>query len=232
MDMKRYQELKEQVWKSNMELFNKNIVVHTFGNVSGVDRNEGIIAIKPSGVKYLDLKAEDMVLVDFENRVVESKLKPSSDTRTHIVLYKSFKNIGGVAHTHSTYATAWAQTKKSIPCYGTTQADHIPTAIPCTKDLTNKQIKGDYETETGHQIVKECININTQESGMILVAGHGPFTWGRDPEEAVYNTVMLEEIAKLSWLTILLNPDVKPLNKTLINKHYQRKHGDKSYYGQ
>ena len=230
--MNRFEELKERVWKCNLELFNKNLVVHTFGNVSGVDRNEGIIAIKPSGIKYSDLKSEDIVLVDFDNKVIDSKLKPSSDTKTHIVLYKSFQNIGGVAHTHSSYATAWAQARKSIPCFGTTQADHIAGEIPCTKNLTKKQILNDYETETGNQIVKKLRGSNSEKSGMILVAGHGPFTWGIDPEEAVYNTIMLEEIAKISWFTIVIDRNTKPIGKTLINKHFFRKHGDKSYYGQ
>ena len=230
--MKRFEVLKERVWKCNLELFNKNLVVHTFGNVSGVDRNEGIIAIKPSGIKYSDLKSEDMVLIDFENNVIDSKLKPSTDSKTHILLYKSFKNIGGVAHTHSPFATAWAQARKPIPCFGTTQADHIRGEIPCTKDLTAKQISRNYEIETGNQIVKKLRSSNSEKSGMILVAGHGPFSWGMDPEEAVYNTIMLEEIAKISWYTISINPEAKPISKKLIDKHFLRKHGEKAYYGQ
>ncbi len=230
--MKRFEELKERVWKCNMELFGKNLAVHTFGNVSGVDRKEGIVAIKPSGVRYDMMKPEDIVLVDFGNKVIDSKLKPSTDFNTHLVLYKSFQHIGGVAHTHSPFATAWAQTKKSIPCFGTTQADHIRGEIPCTRDLTDKQISGDYETETGNQIVEKLCSSNSEKSGMILVAGHGPFTWGTNPEQAVYNTIMLEEIAKISWYTIAIDPEAKPICKTLIDKHYLRKHGVKAYYGQ
>ena len=230
--MKRFEELRERVWKCNMELFEKKLVVHTFGNVSGIDRKEGIVAIKPSGVSYKALKPEDIVLVDLDNKVIDSKLKPSTDFRTHLVLYKSFQDIGGVAHTHSPFATAWAQAKRSIPCFGTTQADHIRGEIPCTKDLTDKQIAGDYEAETGIQIVEKVFSSNSEKSGMILVAGHGPFTWGIDPELSVYNTIMLEEIAKISWYTITIDPNAKPISKTLIDKHFLRKHGGKAYYGQ
>lgn len=228
--MKRFEELKERVWKCNMELFEKKFVVHTFGNVSGIDRKEGIIAIKPSGVSYKTIKPEDIVLVDFDNKIIEGKLKPSTDFKTHLVLYKSFKNIGGVAHTHSPFATAWSQAKKNIPCFGTTHADHIQGGIPCTKDLTGKQISSDYETETGNQIVEKLSD--SENPGMILVAGHGPFTWGINPEQAVYNTMMLEEIAKIAWYTIAIDPNVKPISKALIDKHYLRKHGKKAYYGQ
>ncbi|HSD63735.1 MAG TPA: L-ribulose-5-phosphate 4-epimerase AraD, partial [Ignavibacteriaceae bacterium] len=209
--MKRFEDLKERVWKCNMELFEKNLVVHTFGNVSGIDRKEGIIAIKPSGVSYKTIKPEDIVLVDFDNKIIEGKLKPSTDFKTHLVLYKSYKNIGGVAHTHSPFATAWAQAKKNIPCFGTTHADHIQGDIPCTKDLTGKQISGDYETETGNQIVEKLSD--SENPGMILVAGHGPFTWGINSEQAVYNTMMLEEIAKIAWYTIAIDPNVKPISK-------------------
>ena len=228
--MKRFQELKQRVWECNMELFAKALVFHTFGNVSGIDRKEGIIAIKPSGVSYQTMKSEDMVLVDFDNKIIEGKLKPSTDFKTHLALYKSFQSIGGVAHAHSPFATAWAQAKKSIPCFGTTHADHIYGEIPCTKDLSDKQISGDYETETGNQIV-ECIS-DSENPGMILVSGHGPFTWGIDPEQSVYHLIMLEEIAKISWYTIAIDPNVKPISKALIDKHFLRKHGKKAYYGQ
>jgi L-ribulose-5-phosphate 4-epimerase len=230
--MSSFKELKELVWKCNIDLYNKNLVVHTFGNVSGVDRENGIVAIKPSGVPYSELKPKDIVLVDFGNNLVDSKLKPSSDTKTHLVLYKTFKNIGGVAHTHSTFATAWAQAKGPIPCYGTTHADHIQGEIPCTRDLSDKQINGDYETETGKQIVKKFSRLSPDEVCMILVAGHGPFTWGKDPEEAVYNTIMLEEIAKIAFITININPNAETLKQTLIDRHFLRKHGGKKYYGQ
>lgn len=230
--MRRFDELKERVWKCNMELFERKLVVHTFGNVSGIDRKEGIIAIKPSGVSYESLKPEEIVLVDLENKVIDSILKPSTDLKTHIVLYKSFQEIGGVAHTHSPFATAWAQAKQPIPCFGTTHADHIQGDIPCTNDLTDKQISGDYETETGNQIVEMVCNSDTDNPGMILVAGHGPFTWGTTPEQAVYNTSMLEELAKIGLYTITINPEAKPISKTLLNKHFFRKHGKKAYYGQ
>ena len=230
--MKRFEELKERVWKCNMELFAKNLVVHTFGNVSGIDRKEGIIAIKPSGVSYQTMKPEDIVLVDFEGKVIEGKLKPSTDFRTHLILYKSYQKVGGVAHTHSPFSTAWAQAKKPIPCFGTTQADHIQGEIPCTNDLSDKQISGDYETETGNQIIEKICSSKSETSGMILVAGHGPFTWGTDPEQAVFNMIMLEEIAKISWYTLTINPDAKPICKKLIDKHFLRKHGKKAYYGQ
>jgi L-ribulose-5-phosphate 4-epimerase len=230
--MKKFAELKERVWKCNMELFERKLVVHTFGNVSGIDRKEGIIAIKPSGVGYHLLKPEDIVLVDMENKVIDSKLKPSTDFKTHLVLYKSFKEIGGVVHTHSPFATAWAQAKISIPCFGTTHADHIQGEIPCTDDLTDEQISGDYETETGNQIIQKLCSPDIKNPGMILIAGHGPFTWGTNPEQAVYNTTMLEEIAKIAWYTITINPKAKPISKTLLNKHFLRKHGKKAYYGQ
>ncbi|NIT61534.1 MAG: L-ribulose-5-phosphate 4-epimerase AraD [Aliifodinibius sp.] len=225
-------ELKEGVWRCNMELFNKNLVIQTFGNVSGIDREKDIIAIKPSGIPYPELTSDKIVLVDLKNRIIDTKYKPSSDTKTHIVLYKAFPNIGGVVHTHSPYATAWAQAKRSIPCLGTTHADHVQGEIPCTEELTDEQIMGDYETETGNQIVKRFSSISPDEVEMVLVAGHGPFTWGNTPEKAVYNTVMLEEIARISFLTFAINPGVESLKRSLIDKHYLRKHGKDSYYGQ
>lgn len=230
--MSLLKELRERVWRCNMDLYNKNLVVHTFGNVSGIDRERGIMAIKPSGVPYTDLRSDDIVIVDMENNIVDSKLKPSSDTKTHLVLYKAFSNIGGVAHTHSPNATAWAQAKRTIPCYGTTHADHVQGEIPCTDDLSDEQIKNDYERETGYQIVKRFSNISPDEVGMVLVAGHGPFTWGKTPEEAVNNTIMLEEIAKISQMTLNINPNAETLKQTLIDKHYLRKHGKDPYYGQ
>jgi L-ribulose-5-phosphate 4-epimerase len=215
-----------------MDLFRNNLVVHTFGNVSGIDRAQNIIAIKPSGIPYPELTADKIVLVDLENKVVDSKYKPSSDTRSHLVLYKAFYNISGIVHTHSPYATAWAQAKRSIPCLGTTHADHVPGDIPCTAELSDKQIKGDYESETAHQIVKKFSNISPDEVQMVLVAGHGPFTWGKSPEQAVYHSLMLEEIAKIGLFTLFINPGVESLKKALIDKHYFRKHGKDSYYGQ
>jgi L-ribulose-5-phosphate 4-epimerase len=225
-------ELKEHVWKCNMELFDKGLVAQTFGNVSGLDRESGILAIKPSGIPYSELKPEQMVLVDLNNRVIDGNLNPSSDTKTHTVLYKAFPLIGGIVHTHSTYATAWAQAKKPIPCFGTTHADYIQTEIPCTEDLSDEQIVGDYEIETGNQIVKRLWNLSYNEVQVILVAGHAPFSWGLSSQEAVQNAIMLEEIAKLALLTLELNPVSTCIKKTLLNKHYLRKHSVTAYYGQ
>lgn len=225
-------ELKERVWLCNMDLFKKNLVVQTFGNVSAIDRDKGIIAIKPSGVPYSVLTPDKIVLVDLNNKVIDSNLKPSSDTPTHSILYNAFSQIGGIVHTHSPYATAWAQAKKSVPCLGTTHADFIQGEIPCTDELTDDQIRGDYETETGKQIIKRFTNILPEDVEMVLVANHGPFTWGRTAEDAVHNTVILEELAKISLLTILVEPDVKGIKKSLLDKHYLRKHGNNAYYGQ
>ena len=230
--MRKFDELKERVWRCNLELVNHNLVIHTFGNVSGIDRKESVVAIKPSGIPYNKLKKDDIVLVDLNNKIVQGELKPSSDTKTHTLLYKTFPQIGGIVHTHSTYATAWAQAKKPIPCLGTTQADSIQGEIPCTDELTREQIKGDYEIETGNQIIKKLSNISPIEVQMILVSGHAPFTWGKTPEEAVVNTIILEEIAKNTLFTLNINPNVESLNKFLLDKHYLRKHGKNSYYGQ
>ena len=230
--MSSLKELREKVYECNMELQRKQLVVCAFGNASGIDRNKGIFAIKPSGIPYPELTPDNIVLVDLENRTIDSKHKPSSDTKTHTVLYKHFPEIGGIIHTHSTYATAWAQAMKPIPCLGTTQADHLPGEIPCTKVITDKQIKGDYETETGKQIIKRFKNLSYQEAPMVLAACHGPFTWGESPEQAVYNSVILEEIAKLALLTLIINPEAKDIKKTLIDKHFYRTHGKNAYYGQ
>lgn len=230
--MSEYKELKEKVWLCNMELYNKGLVVQTFGNASGIDRNKSVIAIKPSGISYRDFQSEDVVIVDLENKVVEGVLNPSSDTKTHLVLYKNCPQIGSIIHTHSTFATAWAQAKKPIPCYGTTHADYAQCEIPCTDDLSDEQISGDYELETGNQIIKKLSEGYLKKTQMILVAGHAPFTWGKDTSEALQNTILLEEIAKLAFLTTILNPDALSLSDILLDKHYLRKHGSKAYYGQ
>ena len=230
--MSRFDEIKQQVYKSNIELTRQGLVICTFGNVSAVDRNKGIIAIKPSGVSYDVLKPEDIVIVDLDGNVVEGSFNPSSDTKTHLVLYNHFQEIGGVAHTHSTYAVAWAQAAKPIPILGTTHADHLHVDIPCTDFMTRAMIQGDYELETGNQIIKRFKEISYQEIEMVLVAGHGPFAWGKTPEKAVYNSVVLEELAKMALLTLQINPDISRLDEALIQKHYQRKHGSKAYYGQ
>lgn len=230
--MASFKDLKERVWLCNLELFKKNLVVQTFGNVSAINRDKGIIAIKPSGVPYSELTPDKIVLVDLDNKVIDSDLKPSSDTPTHSVLYNSFSQIGGIAHTHSPYATAWAQAKKPIPCFGTTHADFVQGDIPCTDELTDEQIKGDYEVETGNQIIKRFANISPEEVEMVLVANHGPFTWGKTAEDAVYNTVILEELAKISLFTIMIEPGATGIHKSLLDKHFLRKHGKNAYYGQ
>ena len=230
--MSAFDALKHQVWEGNMELPFRNLVIYTFGNVSGIDREQGIFAIKPSGVPYEELTPESMVLVDMDNRIVEGRLNPSSDTRTHTVLYRSFPNIGGIVHTHSPYATAWAQAVRPIPCLGTTHADHVPGEIPCTVVISDGCICGDYEEETGNQILERFASLSYEDVEMVLVACHGPFTWGKTPEKAVYNSVVLEELAKIALLTTLLNPEIGCLKETLLQKHYCRKHGKDAYYGQ
>jgi L-ribulose-5-phosphate 4-epimerase len=215
-----------------MELPKRNLVTYTFGNVSGIDRDSGIIAIKPSGVPYEELTPEMIVLVDMDYKTVDSKFNTSSDTKTHIVLYKEYPHIGGIVHTHSTYATAWAQAQVDIPCLGTTHADHLPGEIPCTELISDERINGDYEEETGNLIIERFRDISTEYTEMALVAGHGPFTWGKTPEKAVYNSVILEELAKMAFLTVSIEPYMEPLKKTLTDKHFFRKHGANAYYGQ
>jgi L-ribulose-5-phosphate 4-epimerase len=230
--MSRYSQLKEQVYQCNVELPEHDIVVYNFGNASAIDRQQGVIAIKPSGVMYDVLRPEDIVVLDLAGRVVEGKLRPSSDTSTHLVLYNSFANIGGVVHTHSRYAVAWAQAAVPIPILGTTHADHLHLDIPCTAFMTDDMIKRNYEVETGHQILNTFENLSYEEIEMVLVAGHGPFTWGKTVEKAVYNSVILEELARMAFLTIQINPQASRLKDALIQKHYQRKHGPDAYYGQ
>lgn len=227
-----FKELKREVFEANLELVNRGLVIYTWGNVSQVDRNAGIMAIKPSGVSYSDMKADDMVLVDMENNVVEGTMRPSSDTKTHTHLYRHFDNIGGVTHTHSTYATAWAQAKQAIPCFGTTHADFAHGEIPCTGELTNEQITRDYEEETGVQITDTYKDRNPIETPMVVVAGHAPFTWGKDGAQSVYHAVVLEEIARMAYLTRTLNPHSELLKQEVADKHYLRKHGKNAYYGQ
>lgn len=227
-----YTELKRAAYEANMELDRRKLVVYNFGNVSEIDRAKGVIAIKPSGVPYADLTPDDMVIVDLDNTVVEGKLKPSSDTRTHTYLYRHFASIGGVTHTHSTFATAWAQTQRPIPCFGTTHADFVYGDIPCTALITDAQIARDYEEETGVQITDCFAGRNPDEAPMVIVAGHGPFTWGKDAAKAVYNAVILEEVAHMAYLTQTLRPDIRSLKQTIIDKHFLRKHGKNAYYGQ
>jgi L-ribulose-5-phosphate 4-epimerase len=227
-----YTELKRAAYEANMELDRRKLVVYNFGNVSEIDHAKGVIAIKPSGVPYADLSPEDMVVVDLENAVVEGRLKPSSDTRTHTYLYRHFDHIGGVTHTHSTFATAWAQAQMDIPCLGTTHADFVYGDIPCTAVITDTQIQRDYEEETGVQITDCFKQRSPDESPMVIVAGHGPFTWGKDAAKAVYHAVILEEVAHMAYLTRTLKPNIRPLKQTIIDKHFLRKHGKNAYYGQ
>ena len=227
-----YLELKREVYEANMELQRKNLVVYTWGNVSQIDRAKGVIAIKPSGVAYEKMSPDDIVIVDLENKIVEGKLRPSSDTKTHTHLYRHFDSIGGVTHTHSTYATAWAQTQQAIPCFGTTHADYAYGEIPCTAVMTDEQVERDYEEETGVQITDCFVRRNPNEVPMVIVAGHAPFTWGKNAADAVYHAVILEEIARMAYLTKTLQPNTPPLKQTLVDKHYLRKHGKNAYYGQ
>jgi L-ribulose-5-phosphate 4-epimerase len=225
------EELKDKVCKANLDLVKNGLVIHTWGNVSGRDFKSGLIVIKPSGVSYKSMKAEDMVVIDPEGKVVEGGYKPSTDAPTHIVLYNKFKGIGGVVHTHSTYATSWAQAGKAIPPLGTTHADHYYGAVPCTRSLTDNEIMDDYEVNTGNIIVQAMASVDPLTLPSVLVNGHGPFCWGKNPEDALYNAVALEEIARMAFYTVLLGK-TEPLDKALLDKHFNRKHGKDSYYGQ
>lgn len=227
-----YIELKREVWEANMELHSRGLVLYTWGNVSQIDRDRGVLAIKPSGVPYERLTADDIVVVDLENQRVEGRLNPSSDTRTHTYLYRHFADIGGVTHTHSTYATAWAQAQRDIPCFGTTHADYAYGAIPCTAVMSDRQIERDYEEETGAQITDAFEGRKPLETPMVIVAGHGPFTWGKNATESVYHAVVLEEIARMAYLTRVIDPSRGPLKQSIVDKHYLRKHGEDAYYGQ
>ncbi|MCX6143978.1 MAG: L-ribulose-5-phosphate 4-epimerase AraD [Ignavibacteriales bacterium] len=230
--MSSLKELKERVWRCNKDLPQLGLVIRAFGNVSGIDREKGFVAIKPSGVMYDDLTVDNIVVVDLEDKIVEGKLRPSSDTKTHTYLYRAFPEIGGVVHTHSTYAVAWAQAMKPIPIMGTTHADLLATDVPCTDLMSDEMIQGDYERETGKQIANAFAARSYKETPMVLVAGHGPFTWGDSPEKALYHSQMLEELAKMAALTLQINPSTPRLKKTLVDKHFKRKHGPDSYYGQ
>ena len=226
-------QLKQDVCRTNLDLVKEGLVIQTWGNASGIDRARGLVVIKPSGVSYRRMKPVDMVVVSLKTgRVVEGRLKPSSDTPTHLVLYRAFPEIGGVVHTHSLQATAWAQARRKIPAYGTTQADYWFGEVPCTRALTPREIKGDYETNTGHVIVESFKKLNPREHPAVLVAGHGPFTWGRDVDDAVHNAVVLEFVARLASETLRINPRTKPMESALLQKHFLRKHGKNAYYGQ
>lgn len=229
-----YSELKKECFEANMLLPKLELVIYTFGNISCIDRNRGVFAIKPSGVDYESMSHHDIVIVDLDGKTVEGKLRPSSDTNTHCVLYKAFGDIGAIVHTHSTFASAWAQSLRSIPIYGTTHADHLTTDVPCTKLMAGNRIVHDYETETGNQIV-DCFanqSLNPNQIQMVLVAGHGPFAWGENAGKAVYNAKVMEMLAQMAFLTEQINPSSVRLKETLIAKHYERKHGKNAYYGQ
>jgi L-ribulose-5-phosphate 4-epimerase len=232
--MSNYQDIKQQAYEANMQLPKLGLVLFTFGNVSAADREKGVFAIKPSGVPYEDLTPEKMVIVDFDGNTVEGTLRPSSDTKTHAVLYKHWEDIGGVVHTHSTYGTAWAQAQKAIPIFGTTHADHLTVDIPCAPPMDDAMIKGNYEYETGFQIMNhfESLGLSHKEVEMILVGNHAPFTWGKTAEKAVYNSAVLEAVAQMALLTQQINPQAPKLKDSLIEKHYERKHGAGAYYGQ
>lgn len=232
--MSNYKNIREEAYEANMQLPKFGLVIFTFGNVSAADNELGVFAIKPSGIPYEDLSPDKMVVVDFDGKTIYGKLRPSSDTLTHAVLYNNWENINGIAHTHSTYATAWAQSQRDIPIFGTTHADYNIIDIPCAQPMDDENIKGNYEYETGFQIIN-CIKekaYNYEEVEMILVGNHGPFTWGKSASKAVYNSAVLEAIAKMAFITEQINADAPRLKDSLKSKHWQRKHGPDSYYGQ
>ena len=237
--MSKYQTIKEQAYEANMQIPAQHLALYTWGNVSAFDKAAGVFAIKPSGVPYPELTADSMVIVDLDGKVVEGNLRPSSDTPTHVVLYKEFAvndgaNINGIIHTHSTYAVSWAQAVRPVPLFGTTHADHIQTEVPCTPYLSEEAVKNDYERETGNLIVSHFRNLhlNPNEVNMVLVGGHGPFAWGATADKAVYNAAVLEEVSRMALNTVMIQPGATTLPAYIIDKHYQRKHGPNAYYGQ
>ncbi|MEJ5994992.1 L-ribulose-5-phosphate 4-epimerase [Pedobacter sp. Du54] len=232
--MNIYQSIKEQAYEANMQLPKLNLVLFTFGNVSAADQQQGIFAIKPSGVPYEELTVDKMVVVDFDGNTIEGDLRPSSDTKTHAVLYKNWSHIEGIVHTHSTFATAWAQSQRAIPIFGTTHADHLTVDIPCAPPMNDEMIKGNYEYETGFQIINhfKALDLSYKEVEMVLVGNHAPFTWGKTAQKAVYNSAVLETVAQMALLTEQINPQAPKLKDSLIRKHFDRKHGADAYYGQ
>ena len=227
-----YQELKERAWAAHQEIPRRGLAIYTFGNVSALDAARGVMAIKPSGVEYEKLGVDDLVVVDMAGEIVEGKLRPSSDTPTHLVLYRAWKGIGGVVHTHSTYASGWAQARRAIPIYGTTHADHLAEDVPCTAVMSDEAVERDYEVETGNQILDCFRSRDPLHTPMVLVAGHGPFAWGETPEKAIYHAAVLEELAQMAFVTRTLDPEATRLPDRLIRKHFERKHGKNAYYGQ
>jgi L-ribulose-5-phosphate 4-epimerase len=226
------QHLREQVLEANLELVRKNLVLYTFGNASGISRADGLVVIKPSGVPYEEMKPEHLVVTDLDGKIVEGNLRPSSDLPTHLVLYRVFPDIGGVAHTHSEYATSWAQARKPIPCFGTTHADYFHGPVPVTDEMPDQEIADEYEKNTGNAIVRALKHTTASETPGVLVANHGPFAWGKDPEDAAHNAVILEVIARMACFTLTINPAAQPAKSVLHDKHYLRKHGKNAYYGQ
>ena len=225
------EELKAKVCKANLDLVGHGLVIFTWGNVSAIDRETGLVVIKPSGVSYDNMKPSDMVVVDLDGNIVEGDLNPSSDTPTHLALYRAWPEIGGVVHTHSTYATAWAQAGLDIPNIGTTHSDYFHKAIPCTEDMTEEEVKGAYELETGNVIVRRFEGMNPSHTPGVLVKNPGPFSWGKDASDAVHNAVVMEQVAKMAYISFGVNPGLS-MNEHLIEKHFSRKHGPNAYYGQ
>ena len=232
--MRTYEKIKQEAYYANMQLPKLGLVIFTFGNVSVADQEQNVFAIKPSGMPYAELSPDKMVIVDFNGEILEGNLRPSSDTKTHAVLYKNWHQINSIVHTHSTFATAWAQAQRSIPIFGTTHADHLTVDIPCAPPMEDTMIEGDYEYQTGLQIINhfEKLNINYEEVEMMLIGNHAPFTWGKSADKAVYYAAVLEELAKMALLTEQINIQAPKLKEALIKKHYERKHGKNSYYGQ
>ncbi len=225
------EKLKKDVYDANIELVKKGLVIYTWGNVSGIDREQGLVVIKPSGISYDEMNAQDMVVVDLNGNIIEGQYKPSSDTSTHLVLYKSFKDCGGIVHTHSEWATSWAQAGIAIPALGTTHADYFYGSVPCTRKLSEKEVSENYEVETGNVIVETFAHIDPMAVPAVIVNGHGPFSWGKNAHDAVHNAVVLEQVAKMAHHTLSMNK-VKNIDQYLLDKHYMRKHGPGAYYGQ
>lgn len=226
------EQLKEEVLEANLEIVRRGLVLYTFGNASGIDRQSGLVAIKPSGVPYNAMKASDFVVTDLNGKVMEGKLRPSSDLTTHLALYRAFSQIGGVVHTHSRAATVWAQAGREIPCLGTTHADYFYGSIPVAGPLTPEETRGEYELNTGLAIVRRMKGIDPMSMPAVLVAGHAPFAWGKDAAHAAYNAIVLEEVAELAWRTLTLHPGAAPLPQDMLDKHFLRKHGPSASYGQ
>ena len=228
------EELRKAVWEANMELPRRNLVTYTWGNVSGIDREKGLIVIKPSGVEYEDLTPEKLVIVDLDNKIVEGNLNPSSDTKTHVELYRAFPTLGGIVHTHSPHAVAWAQAGRDIPCYGTTHADYFYGPVPCARSLTAEEVEEDYERNTGKVIIETFTERGLDPKAVpgVICRNHGPFTWGKDAAQAVYHAVVLEEVAKMAMYTITIDPNTPSAPQHVQDKHYLRKHGPNAYYGQ